>query len=145
MTTPRIYIADLAAYNSGILHGLWVEACDDPSDIWAQIKQMLASSPIAEAEEIALHDYEGFCGVEIGEYTNIETAHEIACFVEEHETLGALVLVHFCEDIIQATTAIEEDYCGCFSKPVDFAQQLTKQTTPIPAALAPHIDYERIA
>lgn len=25
----RIYVADLAAYNNGILHGVWIDACDD--------------------------------------------------------------------------------------------------------------------
>ena len=27
--TPRIYVADLAAYNAGRLHGVWIDATQD--------------------------------------------------------------------------------------------------------------------
>jgi len=60
MSEIRIYIADLAAYNNGILHGIWVDATLDIDDIWQQIKDMLKQSPVDDAEEIAIHDYEGF-------------------------------------------------------------------------------------
>ena len=30
----RIYVADLATYNAGHLHGVWIDACDDIGDIW---------------------------------------------------------------------------------------------------------------
>ena len=29
----RIYVADLAAYNNGKLHGVWINASDDLDDI----------------------------------------------------------------------------------------------------------------
>jgi len=40
----RIYIADLAAYNNGKLHGVWINALDDLDDIQEQINTMLAQS-----------------------------------------------------------------------------------------------------
>lgn len=45
-STVRIYVACLAAYNSGRLHGEWID-CDgkDESDIWNEINAMLAQSP----------------------------------------------------------------------------------------------------
>lgn len=58
----RIYVADLAAYNAGYLHGVWIDACDDVSDIREQIKAMLAASPVEDSEEHAIHDDEGFGG-----------------------------------------------------------------------------------
>ena len=60
--TPRIYVACLAAYNNGILHGCWVDADQSFEDIWQEIRDMLASSPIPGAEEHAIHDYDGFGG-----------------------------------------------------------------------------------
>jgi hypothetical protein len=27
--TPSIYVADLAAYNAGILHGIWIDATQE--------------------------------------------------------------------------------------------------------------------
>ena len=32
-TEIRIYVADLAAYNNGKLHGVWINACDDLEEI----------------------------------------------------------------------------------------------------------------
>ena len=40
----RIYVADLAAYNTGHLHDVWINACDELDDIKAQINEMLAAS-----------------------------------------------------------------------------------------------------
>jgi len=42
----RIYVADLAAYNNGRLHGLWID-CDGATveSIWAQVNAMLRESP----------------------------------------------------------------------------------------------------
>ena len=39
-TEIRIYVADLAAYNNGKLHGVWIDACDDLEDIQEQIDKM---------------------------------------------------------------------------------------------------------
>ena len=60
----RIYVACLAAYNNGHLHGEWVEVTDEAS-ICEAVQAMLFRSPIEEAEEWAIHDYEGFEGAEI--------------------------------------------------------------------------------
>lgn len=55
IVTPRIYVACLAAYNSGRLHGAWIDASQDVDDIWNELKQVLASSPVPDAEEWAIH------------------------------------------------------------------------------------------
>ncbi len=62
-STPRIYIACLAAYNNGHLHGAWIDADQDADQIRDAIAAMLARSPVEDAEEYAIHDYEGFEGV----------------------------------------------------------------------------------
>lgn len=51
---PRIYVACLAAYNSGCLHGRWIDATT-PEEIWEQVRAMLADSPEPDAEEWAIH------------------------------------------------------------------------------------------
>ncbi len=55
--TPKIYIACLAAYNNGYLHGKWIDATQDVDSIYSNIRNVLASSPIPDAEEWAIHDY----------------------------------------------------------------------------------------
>jgi antirestriction protein len=89
----RIHVADLAAYNNGKLHGVWIDACDDVNDIWEQIKTTLAASPEGFAEEYAILDYEGFDGYALSEYEGIETTHEIACFITEHPSFSTLYYV----------------------------------------------------
>jgi len=141
----RIYVADLAAYNAGYLHGVWIDACDDIDDIWKQIKTMLADSPVENSEEHAIHDYEGFGSYALGEYAGIETAHEVACFITEYPDFGGELLNHFGGDLEEARTAAEENYCGCYRSLADFAEELTEQTTQIPANLTYYIDYERMS
>jgi antirestriction protein len=56
----RIYVADLAAYNNGFLHGVWIDATEDVDAIHEKIAVMRAASPVAGGEEYAIHDFEGF-------------------------------------------------------------------------------------
>nr|WP_256930725.1 antirestriction protein ArdA [Pseudomonas sp. ABC1] len=56
----RICVADLAAYNAGHLHGVWIDAMQELDDIQAQVDAMLAASPVGGMEEYAIHDFEGF-------------------------------------------------------------------------------------
>jgi antirestriction protein len=140
----KIYVADLAAYNSGYLHGVWIDATLDVSDIQASISRMLAASPVADAEEYAIHDHEGFDGYDLGEYAGIDTAHDIALFLEEYEDFGGALLNH-CGDLDDAKKSASEDYCGCHKSLADYAQELTEETTEIPQTLRHYIDYEAMA
>lgn len=137
----RIYVACLAAYNNGILHGHWIEADQDAEDIWAEIAEMLKASPIPQAEEWAIHDYEGFEGAPISEYQGIESVAEIAAFLSEQGALGGQLIAHF-NDLSEARRAMEEDYAGEYASLAEFAEELTEQTTEIPESLQPYIDYE---
>ncbi len=144
MSEPRIYVACLAAYNSGILHGIWIEASDDLEDIKEQVRTMLSQSPIEDAEEWAIHDYEGFEGYRLSEYEGLDSAQKIACFIAEHEEIGGALLSHFCGDLEEARKAIEENYCGRYTSVADYAQELTEESTEIPQNLSFYIDYERM-
>ena len=140
----RIYVADLAAYNNGILHGIWINACDDLEDIKAQINKMLACSPEEEAEEYAIHDYEGFEGYSVSEWSGIDELHEVACFIDENPGLGGALLNHFCGNLEDARRVLEDCYYGCYSSLADYAEELTEGCYEIPENLACYIDYERM-
>ncbi len=139
----RIYVACLAAYNNGKLHGVWIDATDDIDDIQDQINEMLESSPEEDAEEWAIHDYEGYGSYRLSEYEGIQSAHEIACFIEEHGEIAAELLSHF-STIDEAKKAMEEHYAGCHESVADFAEELTTDATEIPESLAFYIDYEKM-
>lgn len=140
----RIYVADLAAYNNGRLHGVWIDATEEMDDIWAQVNQMLKSSPEGFAEEYAIHDYEGFGGYSLSEYEGLESAHNVAVFIEEHGEIAGELLNNFGGDLEDAKKAIEENYSGCYKSLADYAEELTEQTAEVPENLAFYIDYQRM-
>ena len=45
-SNPRIYVACLAAYNNGYLHGAWIDADQDTDEIRAEVAAMLLSCPL---------------------------------------------------------------------------------------------------
>ena len=141
---PRIYVACLAAYNNGFLHGAWIDASDDLDAIQAQVAKMLASSPIPDAEEYAIHDYEDFGDFSLSEHAGLETAHTIALFLADTGSLGAMLLSHFSGDLNDAQNALE-NYAGVYESVADFAQELTEETTTIPDNLQYYIDYDAMA
>lgn len=145
--TPRIqiYVACLAAYNNGYLHGQWVDLDQPLDDVWNAIRTMLKTSPIPDSEEWAIHDYEGFEGYDLGEYEGIENAHALAQFILEHGELGGLMLNHMSGDLALAQSAIEDNYQGKYTSLADYAEELTTDTTEIPQHLVYYIDYEAMA
>ncbi len=140
----RIYVADLAAYNAGHLHGVWIDATLDVDDIQDQINAMLTASPVEGAEEYAIHDYEGFGTYSLHEYAGLEAAHEVACFIEEWPDFGAALLEHT-GSVEDARRIADEDYSGCHASLADYAQELTEETMEIPQALVHYINYEAMA
>lgn len=143
MCDPRIYVVDLAAYNNGKLHGVWVDATLDLGDIQEAVAEMLKASPEGFAEEYAIHDYEGFGSYRVSEYEGLESVHEVACFIEDHDELGAELLDHF-SSIDEAKKVMEENYAGCYESVADFAAELTEDTTEVPEHLAYYINYEKM-
>jgi len=103
----RVYVADLAAYNNGTLHGVWVDATQDLDDMQEQVSEMLKASPCEEvAEEYAIHDYEGFGAYSVSEYEGLESVHEVACFLEEHGEVAGDVLSHFGDNLEDAVGTV---------------------------------------
>ena len=144
-TTPRIYVACLAAYNNSHLHGAWIDATQDAWGIWNDISAMLAASPIPDAEEHAIHDHEGFEGISISEYTGIETVAKLAAFIAEHGALGAAIYNDLGGDLGEATEAMTERYLGCYTSLADYMQEVTEESMTIPEALQYYINWEAMA
>ena len=78
---PSIYVADLAAYNSAILFGKWISLEGKTSDeVYEEINAMLAEGTKLYSEkhtlngaheEFAIHDYQGFGPIKVGEYDSV--------------------------------------------------------------------------
>jgi antirestriction protein len=143
--TPRIYVACLASYNAGELHGAYGDA-DDMQDA---IQAMLAASPVRDAEEWAIHDYEHFGSLHLEEYAPLERVAAMAALVREHgEVLAGEVLNHFGGDVEEACEALEDNYQGCHASLEDYAAEFMEDTGSlegVPESIRPYIDYERMA
>lgn len=147
MSNPRIYIACLAAYNNGHLHGDWIDADKGVEYIQEGIKLILDTSPIKDSEEWAIHDFENFGSLQISEYESIEKVAEYATFAAEFGELGMEVLANFNGDMDYAKEALEDHYWGEHSDQEEFAYYLTHEVnaTEIPKNLEYYIDYKMMA
>jgi antirestriction protein len=123
LNTPRIYVSCLSSYASGHLHGEWIDVDRDSDEIRKDIKAMLSRSPMAEieaCEDWAIHTYEGFEGITIGEYESIDRVVELAQKLEEHGEAFAAYLEHYnIEDIDD----FEDRYQGSYENEQAFTEE----------------------
>ncbi len=119
----KIYIVCLAAYNIGYLHGCWVDATQDEDALWGNIRKILDESPIPNAEEWAIHDYEGFSSLDIHEYSDVRSICEKVRFIQAYGKLGA-VAVNYYGDLESAEAALRYHYHGEWQSELEFATEL---------------------
>jgi len=132
MDNIRIYVASLADYNAGKLHGVWVDACEDPEEIDERVSSMLEASTEPDAEEWAIHDHEGFQGFKLSEFESFEFVSWLAGMIDEHgkafvsflETFEPAKLSFSRENRESATLDFEERFRGCFDSETDFVEEL---------------------
>lgn len=179
-TGPRIYVADLAAYNAGRLHGVWIDAAQDLDDVWAEVNAMLRASPypnvevtcpdcdgagascetckgrgkVPSAEEWAIHDYDGFEGIAIGEYEAMDRVVQLANLLE---SLGdeAEAFAKWWDHGTAATDPdawedeFREAYCGTYSSIADYAEEVLADSYDLDKILPPilvgHVDWQGVA
>ncbi len=117
---PRIYVASLSDYNAGRLHGTWIEADQEPEEIHDVITGMLQASPTdPRAEEWAIHDFEGFNGLHLGEWEDLAHVSRVAKGIKEHGIAFAhwATLVSTDEELDQ----FEERYLGQWPGRTEYA------------------------
>jgi antirestriction protein len=149
-TQPRIYVASLADYNEGRLHGEWIDAAQDEEELERCVKEMLARSPSPGAEEWAIHDYEGFGLLRLDEFESLASVAKVASGIAEHGPAFAAWAAHVGADS-EAIDEFEDAYMGEWESAVAFAEEMLDDMGHIeeimrgvPAHLAAYvqIDYE---
>ena len=150
----RIYVADLAAYNNGILSGGWIDLPSD--DIDAEVESILVlgtSDRIAAgvydgvpSEEFAIHDYE--LPWDISEWENIHDLNDAASKYDQlddtdRKKVGFLISQGDNIDKALQLYDLVEIYEGMSY--LDLAEQLIDETWNVPEHLQPYIDYEKFA
>lgn len=149
--SPRIYVASLADYNAGRLHGCWIDANQPADVIREEIALMLSESKELIAEDWAIHDYEYFGDLQLSEFEGIDQVAEAAFQIAEHGPIFASLLSYVggtsCLD--EALRYMEEAYCGEYNSLTDYAEQFiddcyADSLKGLPEFIRYHIDYEGI-
>jgi antirestriction protein len=127
---PKIYVACLAAYNNGHLHGLWIDATQDTEDIQNDINWMLSWSPVRDfeyCEEWAIHDYNNFANIRLTEYESLSYISQIGQILsnaDDKDLMGEWI--DYAKNLINNPDLdkIAEDlssyYCGQWDSETDF-------------------------
>lgn len=127
---PRIYVASLSDYNGGVLHGKWIDATQEAEDILEEVAEMLKASPTAKregsiAEEWAIHDYDNFGSLKLGEWESFEKVSELAQLIAEHGPAFAAYADNVGQDYATAED-FEESFNGEWDDEKDFAYDLAE-------------------
>lgn len=119
---PRIYVASLSDYNEGILHGEWITAAQEPEHIRAEIEDMLSRSLAPLAEEWAIHDFEGFNGMHLGEWEDLDYVSTVALGIERH----GLAFAHWAQLVSETEhlRQFENCYRGRWDNLAAYAEEL---------------------
>jgi len=144
LSETRIYVACLASYNSGRLHGKWIDANQDEETINEEIQQMLKESPEPFAEEWAIHDYDGFGGLCLSEYESIEDIVRHAEMINKHGEAYIAYAGNIGSDYV-TEEGFEEAYQGQWDSEEDFAEHIVEETMEIPEHIRFYFDYEKYA
>ena len=152
----KIYVACLAAYNNGILHGSWIDLTGATvGRVKEKIQEVLKASPIPNAEEWAIHDYDDDvpCGLQAwGEYPDLQrliTASELvselgeafeAWLTLDHDRIHKI-------DPCDWHDEFNDAYCGTYRDGAGYAEEYFEETglaESIPAFILNHIDWDSV-
>ena len=122
--SPRVYVACLHCYNSGILAGSWHDADTSLAD---SVEEWQESHGTAYCEEYAIHDHEDFGGYSVGEYDSLDTIGEIGEAIGDH---GEAFLAWLsCCDPADPTyvSDFEDSYAGEWDSEEDYAMEFASE------------------
>lgn len=121
---PRIYVASLADYVDGRLHGSWLDVTGDLDDLNERIKAMLEASPLPGAEEWAIHDFDNFAPLQLGEYESLARIAMIGRGVAEHGEAFKHWAAVAGTDRMDLFESFEDAYHGHWETVEEFAESL---------------------
>jgi antirestriction protein len=123
--TPRIYVADLEAYNNGRLVGEWLDLADydDADELMDAIENVIQKSG---GEEYAIHDVEYIPSSMYSEYMgkkDFEQLYEMMDLAKQNN----LPLEVVQEVVSQFSESAVDDFVGKYDSAVDFAEELVDE------------------
>ena len=120
---PRIWVASLADYVNGRLHGEWLDPAVEDHELLEAVQTMLAKSHEPLAEEHAIFDYEGFEPWKPSEFDPLELVAKVARGIRDHGRPYAVWA-----DLVSGETErldqFEEAYLGQYESPQAWAEEV---------------------
>ena len=143
-----IYVACLASYNAGTLHGCWIDLSEitDADEINKAIQWILQQSPAPSAEEYAVHDS---CGLpHFLRSTEWPDLAQLALYAETLAEVGDSDAEPYrlaCDDVSEVLSEddFRDTYEGHYSSGEDYAEQFHEDCGTDLGPLAAYIDWER--
>ena len=126
---PQVWVASLADYAAGRLHGQWIAANQPVEALTADVQVMLERSPTPGAEEYAIFDHDGFDGLRIDQHDSLETVAALARGVAEYGEPFAL----WADDVgadyaAEHSEQFEEVYIGHYESETAFAEEMWEES-----------------
>jgi antirestriction protein len=124
--SPKIYVADLEAYNNGRLSGVWLDLADysDADELMEAIQDFLKTTG---GEEYAIHDVEYIPSNMYSEYMgqkDFEELYEMIDLAKENDLPLSVVQ----EVVSQYDASAVDEFQGRYDDAEDFAQSLVDDT-----------------
>ncbi|NEO33223.1 MAG: antirestriction protein ArdA [Symploca sp. SIO3C6] len=122
---PRIYVVCNSTYNSGLLHGCWIDCDQEPDEIWLDIKHILPDFPTNDTPEWTIYNYENFGSIHISQYEDINQLSLWANLISEHpedkDAVAAYISWAKETGLEISSSEFQSRYCGYWDKGKDFA------------------------
>lgn len=135
----RIYVACLASYNNGVLHGRWIDAESDVDSMATQVAEMLRESrfpnvmvkhpetgeSVPSAEEYAIHDMEGLPSC-FGEYCGLQAVADFVELTEEYDYIDSSDLAAIVDNfhsVNSAKSELDDNFCGIYDSFSDYSDE----------------------
>jgi len=97
---PQIYVANLAAYNAGRLHGKWIPL--DGTDLAEAIEG------VAKGGDWAVHDYDECPN--LGEHPSLQELNALNLALSTHDPAAVFAALQIYTDVESALTLLDEGY-----------------------------------
>lgn len=153
--TPRIYVACLAAYNNGFLHGKWIDCDQSAEEIHEEIQEMLKESPINSeletAEEWEIHDTDDEIGLRLERMSIEDIAEAVDAINSSHHDAGLIGEVYnhlSIETIPEVVEWMDDNYSGEHDSLADYAESWLEDTGSlegVPKDLRYYFDFDKWA
>lgn len=122
---PSVWIGSWLDYNSGVLHGAWIDAAQDDESVGAAIQTMLSTSPTTAqtgepAEDWGVFDYDGFGPLRLDEQESISWIGAVGRGIAEHGPAFAAYA-----DVVQDEAALDgfqDDYLGHYESLASYTE-----------------------